>query len=120
MKKEEQVSKYYSEAPKEYKKLLLKMRENIFEILSNIPEMSEVYSYRIAVYKYGKKPLFSIAYFKDHCSLITQDKNIATKIPEVASYKVSGTSIHFDNNHPISYALLSQILNLRLSDRKKV
>lgn len=114
-----EVTEYYLKAPIEYIELLKKARQDIFEITSNITEMSEVFSYQIAVYKYGKKPLFSIAYFKNHCSFISQDKNIVAKIPELNDFKISGTSIHFDNQHPLDTKLLKKIISVRLDERKK-
>lgn len=115
MNKNPDVDKYIAASPDELRPFLTKLREKIFEYF---PEGEEVYAYRIPVYKYMGKPLFSIASFKDHYSLVTQDKDIATKIPEVASYKVSGTTIHFTTQKPISDELLKKIIKLRKADRE--
>jgi uncharacterized protein YdhG (YjbR/CyaY superfamily) len=117
MEKNREVSKYYAAAPERFRTALEEIRKNIFEILADEAEMSENFSYQIAVYKYGKKPLFSVAYFKNHCSLITQDKDIADKISELNNYKISGTSVHFTEKQPISRKLLEKVLKLRIQSR---
>lgn len=119
MERSVEVDKYFANAPDKFSPLLAEIRDNIFEILVDEPEMSEVFSYQIAVYKYGRKPLFSLAYFKGHCSLITQDKNIGEKLSkELEGYKISGTSIHFTDENPILFGLLKKIIQTRLASRK--
>lgn len=117
MERNTEVDNYIASAPEGFIPLLEQVRDWIFELTADVPEMQEAFSYRIDVYKYGKKPIFSLAHFKNHCSLITQDKEIRDKFPdELEGFKVSGTSIHFSPQRPISKQLLEKIINLRLAN----
>jgi len=114
MEKNKEVDRYIAETPEEFRELLSNLRDQIFEYF---PEATETFAYRIPVYRYKGKPIFSIAAFKDHYSIITQDKDITDKIPELKDYKTSGTTIHFTAQKPLTANLLEKIIKHRVSDR---
>ena len=118
MERNKEVDRYIAETPANAVEMMEKLREIVFAETEDIPEMSETYAYRIPVYLYGHKPIFSIAAFKDHCSLITQDAQIAEKIPELQNYKVSGTTIHFKLDEPLPMSIIKKVIAIRLADRR--
>jgi uncharacterized protein YdhG (YjbR/CyaY superfamily) len=117
MERSEEVDKYIAGLPEACRSLIEEMRNYVFEIAGDNSEFEERFAYQIDVYKYKGKALFSLAGFPNHCSLITQDKDIAVKIPELKGYKISGTSIHFTEEHPIPKELLEKIIKLRIGSR---
>ena len=114
MQKDPKVTKYVTETPAKFRRLMIELRENIHELF---PQGEEVFAYNIPVYRFHRKPIFSIAVFKDHYSLVTQDKEIAQKIPELGNFKISGTTVHFTTEKPLTRELLREVITQRLADR---
>jgi uncharacterized protein YdhG (YjbR/CyaY superfamily) len=115
MENDKLVDKYFAAAPEKYQKILTAMRESIHILL---PEGEERFAYQIAVYHYKGKPLFSLAYFKDHCSFIVQVKDIDKIFPkELAGFKISGTTIHFDEKKPLPEETLIKLIAFRKASR---
>jgi len=114
MQKNLEVDRYIASVPDDFRPLMTKLRDDIFEIF---PQGEETFAWNIPIYKYNGKALFSIAAFTDHYSIITQEHNIAEKIPELNDYKVSGTTVHFTHKQPIKRDLLEKIIKHRLSTR---
>ncbi len=115
MQKNAEVDKYIADVPDDFRPFLIALREKIFEYM---PEGEETFAYNIPVYKLGGKAIFSIAAFKNHYSIVTQDKYIIDKIPEFAKFKISGTTVHFTAEHPITDALLKKFIELRIAERE--
>lgn len=116
MNRNKEVDNYIANASDEFRPLITDLREKIFKYF---PKGEETFAYRIPVYRYLRKPLFSIAVFKNHYSIVTQDKNIQEKLPnELKGYKVSGTTIHFNQENPITDELLQKIIKIRVTDRE--
>jgi uncharacterized protein YdhG (YjbR/CyaY superfamily) len=116
MERNREVDKYIKSTPKHFRQAMVALREKIFEYF---PEGEEVFAYNIPVYKYKGKALFSIAAFQDHYSVITQDKDISAKVPELANFKISGTTVHFNEKQPISDDVLAKIIQVRMKSRKE-
>jgi uncharacterized protein YdhG (YjbR/CyaY superfamily) len=109
-----EVDQYISSIDGEFQAPMRDLRAQIHKYL---PEGEEVFAYNIPVYKYRGKALFSIAAFQNHYSLITEDKNIVTKIPELGGYKLSGTTLHFNPTQPLTEPLLKRIIDTRVASR---
>ncbi len=116
MNTDQTVDKYYREIPETFKVPLTEIRAWVHELF---PEGEEVFAYNIPAYKYQGKALFSIAAFKDHYSLVSQDKNIAAEIPELSNFKISGTTIHFTQDKPLTKPLLKTIIENRIHSREQ-
>jgi len=112
MERNKEVDRYIVSVSDEFRPLMTELRDNIFILF---PQGEETFGWNIPIYKHKGKALFSIAAFQDHYSIVTQDHDIATKIPELANYKVSGTTIHFTAKQPANRALLEKIIQHRLS-----
>lgn len=116
MNKNIEVDKYLSKVPEEYRQVLAELRENILELL---PEGMEIIYYHMPTYKIQGKPILTFAAFKNHCSLVTMKAHVVQKLKkELTGYVVSGTTIHFSAENPISKDILSKIIKERLSDIK--
>lgn len=115
MNQNKEVNRYISEVSDEFRPYLVSVRDWIFKYL---PDGQETYAYHIPVYRYKGKPIFSIAAFKDHYSLITQDKKIGEKFPDdLKNFKISGTTIHFTKKNSLTEGLLKKIIQDRVASR---
>jgi uncharacterized protein YdhG (YjbR/CyaY superfamily) len=88
-------------------------------IKSAAPKADEVISYRIPTYKYYG-PLVHFAAHESYCSLIAVNKAVLkTFCGELESFDVSGTTIHFTDEHPIPAALVKKIVKARMKENEE-
>lgn len=110
----EVVTKYIENVQPEYKKMLVHMRKLV---LDNVPEVVEVISYGMPLYKYNGKMSVGFAAFKKHCSFIiggSEGSKILAK--ELESFKGTKAIIHFTPDHQIPDSVLRKLIKIRLKE----
>ena len=107
------VDEYLRALPEAMRTALETIRQSI---KAAAPQAEEVISYRIPTYKY-RGPLVHFAAFKDHCSLIVVSKSVLEIFkPDLQSYKISGTTIHFSPEKPLPATLVKKIVEVRIKE----
>jgi uncharacterized protein YdhG (YjbR/CyaY superfamily) len=111
------VDEYLRQLPDAMRVTLEKIRRAIKDAA---PEGEEVMSYQIPTYKY-LGPLVHFAAFKNHCSFFGVSKATLDLFKrELASYKVSGTTIHFSPEHPLPMALVKKFVKRRIEENEEL
>ena len=109
------ADEYLQALPGPVRTTLLELRQ---AILQAAPQAEELISYRIPTYRY-KDPLVHLAAFNDHCSFITVSKSIMEIFKEdLASFKTTGTTIHFSADNPLPEALVKIIVETRIRENE--
>jgi uncharacterized protein YdhG (YjbR/CyaY superfamily) len=84
-------------------------------IRSFVPEATEGISYAMPGFKYKGKYLITYAAFKDHMSLFPGAEAIAELGTKLDGYKTSKGTVQFTLDHPLSDAVLHEMINLRIA-----
>lgn len=107
------VSEYLNALPVPARKSLQHVRK---AIKTAAPKAEEKISYRIPVYRFNGD-LIAFAAFKNHCSLITMSTGVINKFKsELGNYKISGTTVQFPHDKPLSEELIKKIVKKRLEE----
>lgn len=80
------------------------------------PEATEVISYGMPGFKYKGQYMLGYAAFKDHLSLFPTSVPIELLRGELTEYKTAKGTIQFSADNPISEALITKIVKLRLKN----
>ena len=117
----ETVEGYLELLPEEVSLALEKLRKII---KAAAPGTTEVISYRIPVFKYQGRPLVGFGAAKNHCSFFTMSSSMIPKLArmraaELKGYDVSGATIHFTPDKPLSAALVTKLVKERIAENKK-
>ncbi|HKY55686.1 MAG TPA: DUF1801 domain-containing protein [Anaerolineales bacterium] len=108
------VDDYLSKFPADKRQALQSLREIL---LSAIPDVEEVISYQIPVFKYKGKGLLSMSAHEDHCSLHLMSPPLAKAMADsFQSYKLSGATLQFTPDKPLPVALVKEIVEARLKE----
>ena len=109
----EEIDAYLASLPDDFRTSLERVRKIIKEIA---PDRTERVSYRIPIFRL-QKDLVGLSASKDHCSLHTMSpvlvKAMADKLSEV---KVSGATLHFTPESPLSRELIESIIRERMKE----
>ena len=108
-----EVDKYLAGIDNKQKAELQRIRKVIQHTL---PEVEEVISYGMPVYKYNKKYLIGIAAFKDHMSVFPGSGPIESIKGKLKDYKISKGTIQFTLERPIPEYLIKQIIKYRINE----
>ncbi|HEY9063297.1 MAG TPA: DUF1801 domain-containing protein [Pseudobacteroides sp.] len=107
----EEVDRYLAELPDDIRQELERVRKTVKEI---VPNLTERVSYQVPILRLNKD-LVGFAAQKNHCSFYTMSRSIIEQMKEeLAGYKISGTTIHFSPEKPLSRELIEKIVNKRL------
>jgi uncharacterized protein YdhG (YjbR/CyaY superfamily) len=88
-------------------------------ILSTIPDINERISYKICVFSV-KKDLIGFASQKNHLSFyIMSPKLVSNMKKDLQGLKLSGATIYFTPQEPLSKQLIQKILKARLKEIEK-
>ncbi|WP_414470174.1 iron chaperone [Methanobacterium sp. ACI-7] len=115
-KKPETVDDYLASVSKKDREVLENLRNTI---KSAAPQSEEVISYGIPTYKY-KGPLVHFAAFKNYLSFYGINKSLLdTFKDELKDYKISGTTVHFTAEKPLSEEFVRKIVKKRIEENEE-
>lgn len=107
----EEVDNYLAELPEDIRQELERVRKTVKDI---VPNLTERVSYQVPILRLNKD-LVGFAAQKNHCSFYTMSRSIVEQMKEeLAGYKISGTTIHFSPEKPLSRELIEKIVKKRL------
>lgn len=109
------IDEYFSRLEPTQKKELERIRKIVKQ---TVPNATEVISYGMPVFKFNDKYLIGIAAFKDHMSVFPGSMPVDQLKEKLSAYKLSKGTIQFTLEHPLSDALLKELVNLSLADIK--
>ena len=107
------IDEYLNSLPIDEKQSLQKLRDIIH---STIPDCKERIAYKICVFSINKD-LVGFASQKNHLSIYTMSPSLVKKMKkELHGYNVSGATIHFTLQEPLSKSLIQMILRERYKE----
>ncbi|KNY27525.1 iron chaperone [Pseudobacteroides cellulosolvens] len=107
----EEVDNYLADLPEDIREALEKVRRTVKEI---VPNATERVSYQVPILRLNKD-IVGFAVQKNHCSFYTMSRSIVEQMKEeLENYKISGTTIHFSPQKPLSRELIEKIVRQRL------
>jgi uncharacterized protein YdhG (YjbR/CyaY superfamily) len=110
------VDDYLQQLPDAVRQTLQKVRAAIKDAA---PMAEERISYQVPFYKY-KGALVSFAAFKNHCSFFGVKKDLLANFEkELASFTISGTTIHFTPEKPLPVGFIKKYVKLRVKQNEE-
>lgn len=110
------VDEYLNGLPEDIRYMLEEIRVVIKE---TAPMAEEVISYKVPTYKYHG-PLVHLFVSGDHCSFTFVSKSILDWFDEeLKNYKISGRTIHFTVEKPLSKELVRKIVKFRVRENEE-
>jgi len=115
--KPEEVDAYLADMPPDIRAALEQLRE---VIRAAAPEATERVSYKVAVFRHqGSLVGFGAPPSKRHCSLFVMSPPLVARMKdELAGYKVSGATIHFQPDEPLPRALVTRLVKARIEENE--
>lgn len=108
------VDAYLAAVPEDQRGALATVRQRLVEA---IPDVEEVMSYKIPTFRSGGRALVAISAAKSHCSLHLMSPPLAKLIgTELTEGKISGATLQFANDAPLSEEVIQFIVNRRLAE----
>jgi uncharacterized protein YdhG (YjbR/CyaY superfamily) len=107
------VDEYLAQVPDPQRAELDRIRAFVKQ---TVPEAEESISYMMPAFKYKKKPLIYYAAFKNHLSIFPTSGPTETLKDQLKDFNASKGTIQFTLEHPLSDALLGEILHTRVSE----
>jgi uncharacterized protein YdhG (YjbR/CyaY superfamily) len=105
-----EVDEYIASVPEGHQKCLNYIREIIKQL---IPDCKERVSYGIPIFR-TNKDLVGISSQKKHCSFHVMSPQIINKIKQdLKGWKVSGSTIHFNEDNLLTPEVITLIVKLR-------
>lgn len=105
-----EVDKYLDGVDKDQKIELERIRK---VVLKTSPDVDEVISYGMPVYKYNKKYLIGFAAFKNHMSVFPGSEAVERLASKLSKYKISKGTIQFTIKNPLSDSILKEMIDIR-------
>lgn len=109
----ETVDDYFARAPQPALNMLKQLRTAIRSVAPK--GATEVISYRIPAFKYGRVALWYAA-FSDHCSVFPTTSVMDKFKAELKEYRVSKGTLHFPLDKPLPTALIKKIAKARFAE----
>lgn len=107
----EEIDAYLAALPDEIRTSLERVRTII---RATAPGCTERISYKIPIFRLGKD-LVGISAQKNHCALHTMSPAVTAALSnDLEGVKVSGATIHFTPDDPLSQALVEKIIRARM------
>lgn len=108
------VDEYIAMLPEDIQLSADKLRELIKKI---VPDVQEVISYQIPMYKVKGKAFIGFAVYKNHYGLYPTKSIIFKKFEkELSGYKQSAGTIQFPIDQPLPFSLIKKIIIERLDE----
>jgi len=109
----EEIDAYFAAQPDDARDSLERVR-GIIKAMA--PDCTERVSYRIPIFRL-QKDLVGLSVSKDHCALHTMSPPLVKAMAEdLKSVKVSGATIHFTPEAPLSRELIEKIVRERMKE----
>ena len=109
----EEIDTYLATLPDDVRDSLARVRDIIREIA---PDCTERVSYRIPIFRL-QKDLVGLSVSKDHCSLHTMSPPLLKAMADdLKGVKVSGATLHFTSDAPLSRELIEKIVRERMKE----
>jgi len=92
--------------------------ERLREVLrQELPQAEEVINYGVPMFKVGGKGVVSYGAGKSHCSFYVQSPAVMeAHATELAGYKTSKGTVHFQADTPLPEALVRKLVRARLAE----
>ena len=87
-------------------------------ILSVMPDMEEVISYGVPMFKWNGKGVISMSARKDYCSLHLMSPPLAKAMEKELKPYLKGVTLHFKPDKPLPAVLVKKIVRARLKEMK--
>ena len=109
----EEVDAYLATLPGDIRSTLERVRHMIREMA---PGCTERVSYRVPIFRL-RQDLVGLSARKNHCSLHTMSPAlVAAMVEALNGFKVSGATIHFTPETPLSRELIEKIVQERMKE----
>jgi len=107
------VDEYLSLLNETQRNALLKLREQIREI---VPDAEEVISYQVPTFK-KNGGLVAYAAFKSHCSFFVMSTRVTAEFAkELAGFPTAKSTVRFTPERPLPQALIEKLVRARLTE----
>lgn len=107
------VESYIKALPKEVHNTFTAVRK---AILAAAPGAEEKIGYGVPFYRLNGH-LCALVNQRFHCSLVTMSYDVIRKFKEeLKPYKISGTTVHFTSDNPLSPSLVKKIIKERIAE----
>ncbi len=107
------VDQYLEDVPAPEREALERLRRTVLAV---VPDATETPSYRIPTFRLHGKALLAYAAFKDHCSLFPMSMRVIEAHEELARFRASKGTIHFQPDRPLPTALIRAIARERVKE----
>ena len=108
------VDQYLNAVPLEQREALSAVRRMLEDA---IPGVEAVISYQVPIFRYRGQGLVGISAGKKHCSLHLMSPPLAASIGgELTEGKMSGATLHFDADDPLSERTVRLIVERRMAE----
>ena len=112
--KTKSVDEVLAEVPEPSRTALQVLRETVRSLA---PEAEEVLSYGVPAFKLKGKPFVSYGAAKTHCSFYVQSPDVMeAHASDLAGYKTSKGTVHFQPEEPLPRALIAKLVNARAAE----
>jgi uncharacterized protein YdhG (YjbR/CyaY superfamily) len=110
------VDAWLAALPAEQRVALQALRETI---LSIVPDATELLSYQVPTIRTEGAALVAYAAFPDHLSLLLMSPPAAKTLKDdLAGFRVSGATVHFQPDTPLPGALIRRVVEVRLAENR--
>jgi uncharacterized protein YdhG (YjbR/CyaY superfamily) len=110
------VEHYLAAVPDEQRETLATVRA---ALLAAIPDASEGISYQIPIFSYRGKGLLGLSAAQKHCSVHLMSPPLSAALKEsgeLTEGKLSGATLQFGNDAPLSEATVRLIVDRRIAE----
>jgi uncharacterized protein YdhG (YjbR/CyaY superfamily) len=109
------VDEFLSRLPADQREALQSLRELLLLL---IPDVEEVISYQVPIFKYKGKGLLGISARENHCSLHLMSPPLAKAMAEELKKYLKGVTLHFTPDQPLPVSIVKKIVKARLKEMK--
>ncbi|NEN07261.1 DUF1801 domain-containing protein [Diaminobutyricibacter tongyongensis] len=108
------VDEYLQRMPEPFGTALREVRDRL---VAAIPDVEQVISYRVPIFRYRGRGLVGLSATAKECSLLLMSPSAAkTLAGSLDEGSISGATVHFDPAHPLSEATVRRIVDLRIRE----
>jgi uncharacterized protein YdhG (YjbR/CyaY superfamily) len=108
------VDEYLERTPEPFGAALRIVRDRL---VAAIPEVEQVISYRVPIFRYRGRGLVGLSATAKECSLLLMSppaaKTLAGTLDEGS---ITGATLHFDPEHPLTEPTIRRIVTLRIRE----
>ncbi len=108
------VDEYLERMPEPFGSALRVVRDRL---VAAIPDVEQVISYRVPIFKYRGRGLVGLSATSTQCSLLLMSPPAAKALAGTLDEgTLKGATLHFDPAHPLSESTIQRIVALRISE----